>query len=86
MRAININRNILESIGSWRWCIGKAITILNIIHRPVFYLRNKTCDRTSQETHYVSATSPTGKTNVQICNDGINITATILNTVHCSVF
>jgi hypothetical protein len=40
-------------------------TILNIIHRPAFYLKLNSTQlyrfvRTSQETHYVSATSPTG--------------------------
>jgi hypothetical protein len=33
------------SVGLWRWCINTTITILDIIHRPVFYLR-----------HYVSET------------------------------
>jgi hypothetical protein len=42
-----------------------TITILDITHRPVFYLKLNSAQlyrfvRTSQETHYVSATSPTG--------------------------
>jgi hypothetical protein len=38
-----------------------TITILDIIHRPVNYLK-RTVDhvRTSQKTHHVSATIPTG--------------------------
>jgi hypothetical protein len=37
-------QNILEQqnfrpIGLWRWYINIAITILDIIHRPVFYLK-----------------------------------------------
>jgi hypothetical protein len=27
------------SIGLWRWCINISITILDIIHRPIFYLK-----------------------------------------------
>jgi hypothetical protein len=27
------------SIGLWRWYINITITILDIIHRPVFYLK-----------------------------------------------
>jgi hypothetical protein len=33
------NRLIL-SIGLWRWHINTTITILDIIHRPVFYLKH----------------------------------------------
>jgi hypothetical protein len=29
----------VRSIGLWRWYINITITILNIIHRPVFYLK-----------------------------------------------
>jgi hypothetical protein len=41
--------------------INKSVTVLDIIHRPVFYLKH-TMDnvRTSQETLFASATSPTG--------------------------
>jgi hypothetical protein len=47
--------------GLWRWYINITITILDIIHRPVFYLKHLMDNvRTSQETYYVSATSPTG--------------------------
>jgi hypothetical protein len=40
-----------------------SITILDIIHRPIFYLKLISTQlykivRTSQETHYVSATIP----------------------------
>jgi hypothetical protein len=30
------------SVGFWRWYINITITILDIIHRPVFYLKKKT--------------------------------------------
>jgi hypothetical protein len=30
----------MPSIGLWRWYINITITILDIIHRPVFYLRH----------------------------------------------
>jgi hypothetical protein len=40
--------------------INITITILDITHRPVLYLKLNRFVRTSQETHYVSATSPTG--------------------------
>jgi hypothetical protein len=37
----------------------EPITILVIIHRPVFYLKHTMGDvHTSQETHYVSTTEP----------------------------
>jgi hypothetical protein len=29
----------IKSIESWRWYINKTITILDIIHSPVFYLK-----------------------------------------------
>jgi hypothetical protein len=32
------------SIGSWRWHIDIIITILDIIHRPVFYLKHNVSD------------------------------------------
>jgi hypothetical protein len=38
-----------------------TITVLDIINRPAFYLKDMVENvRTSQETHYVNATSPTG--------------------------
>jgi hypothetical protein len=49
--------------GGWRCYINITITVLDIIHRPVFYLKlNSTYRfvRTSLETHYVSATSTAG--------------------------
>jgi predicted permease len=54
------NAKEIRIIGLWGY-INIVIAILNIIHRPVFYLKHTTGNvRTSQETHYVSATSPTG--------------------------
>jgi hypothetical protein len=32
------------SIGLWRWYINITITILNNIHRPVFYLKHDVSD------------------------------------------
>jgi hypothetical protein len=51
----------MSFIGLRQWYINATITILDIIHRPVFYL-NLTVDdaRTSQEAHYLSAASPAG--------------------------
>jgi hypothetical protein len=52
---------LMRSIGVWRWYII-TITILDIIHRPVFYLKHTMGNvRTSQEAHYLSAASPIGK-------------------------
>jgi hypothetical protein len=31
--------SLVLSIGLWRWYINITITILDIIHRPVFYLK-----------------------------------------------
>jgi hypothetical protein len=43
------------------WDINITITVLGIMHRPAFYLKQRMHHfRTSQEAHYVSATSPTG--------------------------
>jgi hypothetical protein len=53
-------KRLMPSIGLWRRYIDISITILNIIHCPVFYFKYTMIFRTSQETHYVSATSPTG--------------------------
>jgi hypothetical protein len=52
-------------IGLWRWYINMTILILDIFHRPVFYLELKLYRfvRTSQETHHVSATSPAQQVN-----------------------
>jgi hypothetical protein len=39
-----------------------TITVLVVIHRPALYLKRTISNvRTSQETHYVSATNPTGQ-------------------------
>jgi hypothetical protein len=34
------NNLTLRSIGLWRWYVNITITILNIIHRPLFYLKH----------------------------------------------
>jgi hypothetical protein len=33
------HNRLMLSIGLWRWYINITITILDIIHRPVFYLK-----------------------------------------------
>jgi hypothetical protein len=33
-------KNATRSIGLWRWYINTTITILDIIHRPIFYLKH----------------------------------------------
>jgi hypothetical protein len=66
----------MRSKGLWRWYINIMVTILDIIHRPAFYLKHKndnTC--TSQEAHYVYVTTPTG-----LWRRCINIIVTIVDT------
>jgi hypothetical protein len=58
------------SIGLWQWYITLTILIVDIIQLYIFYLKLNSTQlnsaqlyrfvRISQETHYVSATSPTG--------------------------
>jgi hypothetical protein len=49
------------SIGLLRWNINITVTVLDIMRRPVFYMEHMMDNfRTSQETRYVLATSPTG--------------------------
>jgi hypothetical protein len=46
---------LMRSTAFWRWFINITVTIMDIIHRPVFYLKHAMINvRTSQETHYVS--------------------------------
>jgi hypothetical protein len=48
---------LMRSIGFRRWYNNITITILGISHRPIFYLKHAMVNvRTSQETHYVTAT------------------------------
>jgi hypothetical protein len=50
-----------------------TVTILNFTHRLVFYLKHQmTSIRTTHETHYVSATSPTGQCDLQVYDGGIS--------------
>jgi hypothetical protein len=52
-------KNSLISVGMWRWYINITITILDIIHRPIFYYNSAQLYRfvrTSQETHYACTT------------------------------
>jgi hypothetical protein len=37
------------SIGLWEWYINITITILDIIHRPVFYVKQNSLDRKLDE-------------------------------------
>jgi hypothetical protein len=78
---------LMLSIGLWRWYINITITILDIIHRPVFYLKLKWTEldrfiRTSQKTHYVSATKPDRlMLSIGLWRWYINITITILDII-----
>jgi hypothetical protein len=47
-----------------------TLTLLHIVHRLVFYLQHMMDGHTSQETRYVSATSPTGQCDLYACDDG----------------
>jgi hypothetical protein len=41
----------MRSIGLWRWYINLTVTVLDIIHRHVFYLKHTMDDvHTSRET------------------------------------
>jgi hypothetical protein len=66
------HNRLMRSIGIWRWYINIPITrysslaefilfntILDILHRPVFYLKQTTAANISQGIYYVPATSPT---------------------------
>jgi hypothetical protein len=74
----------LRSIGLWKWYINITITILDIIQRPVVYLKHKMDNfRTSQEAHYVSTTEPNGLMwSIGLWKWYINITITILDIIH----
>jgi hypothetical protein len=57
--------NVIYSFVMMVRCINVTITIQDTIHRPSFYLKLNSTQlyglvRMSQETHYVSATRPTG--------------------------
>jgi hypothetical protein len=53
--------NLTDHCLAVRSGIGVTVTVLDIIHRPVFYLKHTVDNiRTSQEAHHVSAMSPTG--------------------------
>jgi hypothetical protein len=79
---------LMRSIGLWQWYINIPITILNIIHCPVFYLKQKMDNvRTALEIHYFSATEP----NRLMRTTGlwrwyINTTVRIPNIIHRHVF
>jgi hypothetical protein len=56
-----VPNQLMLSIGLRRWYIHLTATILDIIHRPVFYLKLTMGNiRMSHDTYYHSATSPTG--------------------------
>jgi hypothetical protein len=56
-----------------RYIQNFTFTFLDIIQRPVFYLKHVMNFRTSQETHYVSATIPTIQCDLRVCNVGVLI-------------
>jgi hypothetical protein len=56
---LRAQKRLMRSIGLWRCYINITVTVVDIIHRPVFYLNhtmNTVC--TSKETHYVTTTGP----------------------------
>jgi hypothetical protein len=80
-----------------RWYINMTITILGIIHRPVFYLKQDVSCRclkqknvnkiyrfvlTSQETNYVSATSYEVMLSIGVWRWYVNVNVTILYINH----
>jgi hypothetical protein len=81
-------QQVMRSTGLWRCYINITITILDIIHHPVLYLRPPMDNiRTSPKTHYVSATEPNRlMQSIGIWRWNINITVTILDIIHRSVF
>jgi hypothetical protein len=71
---------LIRSIGLWRWYINMTITVLNIIHCPVFYLKlsstPEVCPYLTRNTLRLRS-----EPNISIClwRWYINITATILD-------
>jgi hypothetical protein len=82
--AVGITAFHSRSIGLWRWYINITTTILDIIHRLIFYL-NHTVDNvlTSQEIIYIYATSQTVYCDLWVSDYCIN---TIMDNVHHLVF
>jgi hypothetical protein len=92
---------LLRSLGLWRWYINIAVTILDSIHRPVFYLKHDvSCRCVKQKNVNKIYVWPyfTGNTlrlryesnrlmlSIGLWRWYVNITATILDTIHRPVF
>jgi hypothetical protein len=80
----------MRSIGLWRWYINITITILDIIHRPVFYLKlNSTlyvCLYLTGNMLLLRYESNRLMLSIGLWRWYINITITILDIVHRPVF
>jgi hypothetical protein len=79
------------SVGLWRWYINISVTIVDIIHRPVFNLelnstRLYTFVHTSRETHCLRNESNRLMLSVGLWRWYVNITITILDIIHRPVF
>jgi hypothetical protein len=91
--------NWVKPIGLWRWYINITITILDIIHRPVFYLKHDvSCRcfkqrnvnkiyrfvRTSQETFPLESNSL--MLSIGLWRWYINVTIAILDIIYRPIF
>jgi hypothetical protein len=85
-----LNQYPLSYIGLWRWYINITITILHIIHRPVFYLQlNWTlwvCPYLTRNKLRLRYEPNRLKLSVDFWRWYINVTITILDIIHCPVF
>jgi hypothetical protein len=89
-RSIDLELRLIRSIGLWRWYISITITILDIIHRPVFYLKlNSTlqvCSYLTGNTLRLRYEPNRLKLSTVLWRWYINITITILDIIHRPVF
>jgi hypothetical protein len=81
---------LMLSIGLWRWYINISLTILDVIHRPVFYLKLKTtlyvCPYLTGNTlrlHYVSNRL---MLYISLWRWYVNISITVLDIIHRPAF
>jgi hypothetical protein len=79
-------RNKITFVGLWWWYFNVTITILDIIHRPVYYLkRNSTlyvCPHVTGKTLSLRYESNRFMLYIGLWRWHINITITILNTIN----
>jgi hypothetical protein len=77
----------MRSIDLWRWYINKIIKVLDIIHRPFFYLKHAMDNvRISQETLRLCYESNGLMRSMDSWRRYINITTTVLDIILCPVF